>query len=225
MQAAEQLSNVLRQATGIAKAPYVAAFVQLLVESGERVVLYGWHRAVYAIWNAQLKRFSPAMYTGSESTNQKLESKRRFCDGETDIMIISLRSGAGLDGLQYNCRTVVYGELDWSPGVHDQDTGRVHRDGQPDPVAAYFLLAEEGSDPIMADVLGVKKQQAMGVMNPKADLISKLQTDGGNAKKLATSFLKQRGMPIPEKPVVVDLPPVANVRRPRLPKPTVIKYK
>jgi SNF2 family DNA or RNA helicase len=225
MQAAEQLSNVLRQATGIAKAPYVAAFVQLLVESGERVVLYGWHRAVYGIWNAQLKRFKPAMYTGSESTNQKLESKRRFCDGETDIMIISLRSGAGLDGLQYNCRTVVYGELDWSPGVHDQDTGRVHRDGQPDPVAAYFLLAEEGSDPIMADVLGVKKQQAMGVMNPKADLISKLQTDGGNAKKLATSFLKQRGMTIPEKPVAVDLPPVANVRRPRLPKPTVIKYK
>ena len=228
MQAAEQLSNVLRQATGIAKAPYVAAFVQMLVESGERVVLYGWHRAVYEIWNAQLKKFKPAMYTGSESVNQKLESKRRFTEGETDIMIISLRSGAGLDGLQYSCRTVVLGELDWSPGVHDQDVGRVHRDGQTEPVMAYFLLATEGADPIMADVLGIKKQQAQGVMNPKADLISKLQRDGSNSKKMAEAYLKQRGMAVPareEPPPKVDLPPVANVRRPRLPKPTIVKYK
>ncbi len=47
MKASEELSYLLRQATGIAKAPYVASFVRLLVESGERVVLYGWHREVY----------------------------------------------------------------------------------------------------------------------------------------------------------------------------------
>ncbi len=225
-QASERLSNILRQATGIAKAPYVAAFVQMLVESGERVVLYGWHRAVYEIWNAQLKKFRPAMYTGSESTNQKLESKRRFTERETDIMIISLRSGAGLDGLQYSCRTVVFGELDWSPGVHDQDMGRVHRDGQTEPVAAYFLIAEEGADPIIADVLGVKKQQAKGIMNPKTDLITKLQNDGSNAKKLAEAYLRQRGTlpPKSSEPPQLELPPVANVRRPRLPKPTVVKY-
>jgi SNF2 family DNA or RNA helicase len=39
MHASEELSNRLRQATGIAKAPYVAAFVRLLIENGEKVVL------------------------------------------------------------------------------------------------------------------------------------------------------------------------------------------
>jgi hypothetical protein len=47
--------NLLRQATGIAKAPFVADFVRLLVESGEKVLLYGWHREVYSIWRDKLK--------------------------------------------------------------------------------------------------------------------------------------------------------------------------
>jgi hypothetical protein len=37
----------MRQATGIAKAPYVAEFVKLLLESEQKVVLFGWHRDVY----------------------------------------------------------------------------------------------------------------------------------------------------------------------------------
>ena len=116
MQASEEFSNRLRQATGIAKAPYVAEFVRLLLESGEKVVLYGWHRAVYWIWMDKLSEFKPALYTGSESVPQKEEAKRRFLSDETNLIIISLRSGAGLDGLQHACRIVVFGELDWSPG-------------------------------------------------------------------------------------------------------------
>ena len=34
---------------------------------------------------------------------------------DTDILMISLRAGAGLDGLQYKSRIVVHGELDYSP--------------------------------------------------------------------------------------------------------------
>src|SRR5262249_55161985 len=62
MQASEQFNNILRQATGIAKAPYVADFVRLLVESGETVVLCGWHREVYSIWLSKLRDLNPIMY-------------------------------------------------------------------------------------------------------------------------------------------------------------------
>ncbi len=120
MRASEQLSNVLRQATGIAKAPYVASFVRILIESGEKVVLYGWHRACFEIYMDQLKEFNPVMYTGSESAIAKDKSKDTFVNGDSQVLIISLRSGAGLDGLQYATKTVVFGELDWSPGVHEQ---------------------------------------------------------------------------------------------------------
>jgi SNF2 family DNA or RNA helicase len=196
MQAAEELSNKLRQATGIAKAPFVADFVRLLVESGEKVVLYGWHREVYSIWLDRLKDLKPAMYTGSESVPQKDEAKRRFIAGETSVFIISLRAGAGLDGLQKVSRTVVVGELDWSPGVHEQNVGRVYRDGQTDMVTAYFLISESGSDPVVAEVLGLKKQQIDGLRDPSLELVEKLQSSGEHMKTLAESYLVQIGQPL-----------------------------
>jgi hypothetical protein len=191
--AAEELSYLLRQATGIAKAPYVAAFVRLLIESGERVLLYGWHHEVYRLWGDQLKDLKPAFYTGQESVPQKDESLRRFIEGETQLLILSLRAGAGLDGLQDVCRTVVFGELDWSPGVHEQCIGRIHRDGQAEPVVAYFLVADAGSDPVVEDVLGLKAPQSEGVRDPNAEMVEKLQVDPQHIRRLAESYLRQRG--------------------------------
>jgi SNF2 family DNA or RNA helicase len=192
LRASEELSWRLRQATGIAKAAFVADFVRLLVENGEKVLLYGWHREVYSLWLAKLKDLDPALYTGAESIPQKEESLRRFRDGETPILIMSLRAGAGVDGLQSHCRTVVFGELDWSPGVHEQCIGRVHRDGQADPVCAYFLVADSGSDPVVADVLGLKREQVEGLKNPDGELVEALQVDPNHIKRLAQQFLEQR---------------------------------
>ncbi len=189
MQASEELSNLVRQATGIAKAPHVADFVRMLVENGEPVVLYGWHRSVYDIWMSRLRDLKPAMYTGSESANQKQSAKEAFVSGATDVLIMSLRSGAGLDGLQQRGRTVVFGELDWSPGVHEQAAGRVHRDGQDSSVVAYFLISDSGSDPIVADVLGVKRAQIAGVRDPAGSLVEKLETGTDRIRRLAEAYL------------------------------------
>jgi hypothetical protein len=191
MRASEELSNLARQATGIAKAPYVAEFVRMLLEQGEPVVLYGWHRECYAIWNSRLAAYHPVMYTGSESEVQKNKAKEAFLKQETNLLVMSLRSGAGLDGLQQRCRTVVYGELDWSPAVHDQCSGRVHRDGQKDPVVAYYLIAEDGSDPIVADVLGVKRGQIVGVTDPNKELVERLDVGADHVRKLAERYLRR----------------------------------
>src|SRR3546814_18963606 len=85
------------------------------------------------------------MYTGSETTGQKDREKQRFLDGDTDVLIMSLRSGAGVDGLQHRCSTGVFGELDWSPGIHQQCIWRLDRAGQQNPVTAFFLVAHDGT--------------------------------------------------------------------------------
>lgn len=190
-QAARDLDWRLRQATGIAKAPYVAAFVKMLLESDETVVLFGWHREVYEIWKDALKDYKPVFFTGTETPSQKEASKEAFLSGKTKLLIMSLRAGSGIDGLQQVCRTVVFGELDWSPGVHEQAIGRLHRDGQTDTVTAYYLQADEGSDPVIADVLGVKRQQIEGFRDPDGPLVRQLATDLDRVKKLAESFLQQ----------------------------------
>ncbi|MBE0508592.1 MAG: hypothetical protein IBX50_18055 [Marinospirillum sp.] len=109
---------------------------------------------------------------------------------------MSLRSGAGVDGLQHVCSTVVFGELDFTPGVHLQCIGRVDRDDQPDPVYVFYALVNYGSDPVILDVLGLKDDQAHGIQNP-GKRKSDRQTDGDRIKKMATAWLHSRGIPIP----------------------------
>jgi SNF2 family DNA or RNA helicase len=192
MKASQEFSNTMRQATGIAKAPFVAEFVRMLQgATEEKLVLFGWHREVYSIWEEKLHGLNPAWFTGSESPSKKQKEIDRFLiDDDCKLLIMSLRSGSGVDGLQNVCSRVIIGELDWSPGAIEQCIGRVHRDGQKEPVFAYYLTAEDGADPIMIDVLGVKRSQLEGVKNPHGDLIKKSQIDPDHVKKLAEGYLK-----------------------------------
>jgi SNF2 family DNA or RNA helicase len=191
-EAAREFDMVLRQATGIAKAPFVAAFVKMLVEMGEPVVLTGWHRAVYDIWNQRIG-LPISMFTGSESPKQKQREVERFVTGETSVFIMSLRSGSGLDGLQERCSTIVHGELDWAPGVHEQCGGRLFRDGQKHGVMEYFLVSDGGTDPFVAEVLGLKKAQLQGILEPGASGLEKQADTGARIKQLAQDYLRRRG--------------------------------
>ena len=190
-QAAREFDWRLRQATGLAKAPYVAEFVKMLLESEEKVILAGWHRNVYDIWQNRLRGYFPVMYTGSESPQQKEASRRAFVEGKARVMIISLRSGAGLDGLQEVCRVGVIGELDWSPEVHEQLGGRIYRDGQDEPVLIYYPIADRGSDPVIADILQLKKGQIVGIRDPNGEVVQSSGVDPNHIKMLAEHFLSQ----------------------------------
>jgi hypothetical protein len=78
---------------------------------------------------------------------------------------MSLRAGSGLDGLQQVCKVGVFGELDWSPGIHDQCEGRYHRDGQTEPSVSYFLVSDVGSDPV--DVSDRMRKLAKSVLSKR----------------------------------------------------------
>lgn len=188
-QAGGRLDNLIRQATGIAKAPHVATFVKLILESEERVVLFGWHRAVYDLWLTLLKDYKPVLYTGSETAAKKQQSVEAF-KRDSRVLIMSLRAGLGLDGLQDYVRTSVFGELDWSPGVHGQCEGRIDRDGQREAMTSYYLCAEDGSDPIVLDSLGLKRAQAEAIRNPSGEKDNSLQGGRANVRRLAEKYYK-----------------------------------
>jgi hypothetical protein len=194
-EAVRELDMRMRQETGIAKAPYVAKFVRVLVEAGEKVVLFGWHRDVYDIWLDALIDLGCVMYTGTESNAEKAKSVQKFLAGEAAVFIMSLRSGEGLDGLQHCCSTAVIGELDWSPKVHDQNIGRLNREGQPrwkvedGRVDAYYLVADDGADPPMMEVLGVKASQAHHIVDGG---IAERHSDLNPMEKLIQRYLVGR---------------------------------
>lgn len=183
----------MRRATGIAKARFVAEFVKALCEQGEQVLLFGWHHDVYEVWRDRLSKYRPVMYTGKQTTPQKDRAKAEFMAGEAQVMVMSLRAGAGLDGLQERSHICVFGELDWSPGMHQQCLGRLNRGAQEKRVLGYFLVSDYGTDPMMADVLNLKRQQADGFMNPERELLAAMP-DKDRIKRLAADFLERRGV-------------------------------
>jgi hypothetical protein len=192
-QAARELDLMMRRVTGLAKARHVAAYVRMLVASGEKVLLSGWHRDVYDTWLDALSDIDTVMYTGSESTAKKQKAKRAFIEGDAQVMIISNRSGAGLDGLQTVCCNVVIGELDWSPQVHKQLIGRVRRPGQTRDVLATYCTTNGGSDPPMVEMLGLKSSQAHGIVDPFAPIPEAKEVEQTRMKALAEAVLGNAG--------------------------------
>ena len=158
----DQISQEERQATGIAKAPYVCQFVKALLAAGEKVLLFAHHHAVMDLYKKELKHEHPVFITGRETGAKKEEAVDRFMAGKTDLCCISLRAASGLNLQRATC--VVFGELDWSPAVHSQAEDRAHRIGQKDSLLCYYLVSPRGSDQEMQEALGLKVSQFLGLM-------------------------------------------------------------
>lgn len=157
--------SVARQATGIAKAPAVIAFVRGLMEAGEPTIVFVHHHLVVDAIMGALEEFKPVAITGRETASQKTAALDSYVAGETNLCLISLRAATGIDGLQSRTRCVVFAELDWSPAVHAQAEDRAHRMGQKESVIVYYLVTEVGTDPHIMKTLGTKRWQFTGLMH------------------------------------------------------------
>ena len=94
----------------------------------------------------------------------------------------------------------------WSPGVHEQCIGRVHRDGQQEPVQAFFLISNTGSDPVVSDVLGVKREQIEGVRNPGEHLVERRDVGENSLRALAAQFLSSHGVAVESNVTALEVP-------------------
>jgi len=178
-----------RQATGLAKTPYVTQFVRALLEGGEKVLLFAHHHQVMDTYRRELRAFSPAFITGRETAVKKAQSVTRFMEGRTDLCCVSLRAASGLNLQRASC--VVFGELDWSPAVHSQAEDRAHRMGQTDSILCYYLVSKSGSDQDIQDALGLKVSQFVALMGDQPQSQTELNEDSQYARQYA-ELLVQR---------------------------------
>jgi SWI/SNF-related matrix-associated actin-dependent regulator 1 of chromatin subfamily A len=121
----------LRRATGLAKVHAITAFVDELLDTVEKVVVFAWHRDVIAALTANFSSVGRgvAIHMGGMGDIRKKESVDRFKDDPGCRVFIGQMqaSGTGMNGLQHAANDCVLGEIDWTPGMMSQAIDRLDR--------------------------------------------------------------------------------------------------
>lgn len=136
--------SVVRKMMGIALAPQVADYVDMLIAGGERkIVLFAWHIEVMNILQERLAKHGVLRVDGSTGAVRKEKLTRLFIDDEKyDVMLGNLLSmGVGTDGLQEVSSHALIAEPSWTPGDNLQAFDRLDRGGQKNVVQGDIFVA------------------------------------------------------------------------------------
>lgn len=163
------MAHLLRL-TGEAKVRAASDFVEDLLGSTEKVVVFAKHREVIKRLEKRLgeRGFGPVVYHGGMSDVQKQEAVIAFQGAASRVFIGQIQAaGTGINGLQTVCSHVVFAELSWVPGEVGQAIDRCHRIGQKaDSVNVYLL-----------HVPGTLESAVLGVHDAKSHVIERLMQD------------------------------------------------
>lgn len=129
----------------LAKVPYVAAHVTDAIEDGDKVILFAHHHDVI---DAYMDEFGNAAVslTGEDDAEKRQAAVDRFqSDPSCKVFVGSIRA-AGVGLTLTAAAHVVFGEIDWTPGVMSQAEDRAHRIGQANSVLVQIMVLEESLD-------------------------------------------------------------------------------
>lgn len=135
---------VVRRLMGIALAPQVADYVDMLIEGGEeKLVLFAWHIEVLNILQERLHKHGVVRIDGSTSSARKEKLISAFIDDKrVQVCLGNIQSmGVGTDGLQkVSCHALI-AEPSWTPGDNIQAFDRLDRGGQARQVQGDIFVA------------------------------------------------------------------------------------
>jgi SWI/SNF-related matrix-associated actin-dependent regulator of chromatin subfamily A-like protein 1 len=169
------LSHLLR-VTGVAKVRAVADFVDDILETEDKVVIFCRHRDVITGLENALGHYLPVVYHGGMNDEKKKRAVEEFVNHkDCGVFIGQIQAaGTGINGLQKVCSNVVFAELSWVPGEMAQAIDRCHRIGQQSSAVNVY----------MPHVPGTLESAILQVQLRKKAVIEKLMGDGEKADVL-----------------------------------------
>jgi SWI/SNF-related matrix-associated actin-dependent regulator 1 of chromatin subfamily A len=165
----------VRKELAIKKAPYVVDFVKEMLESGDddksKIVVFGHHTEVLEYIHKELKKYNPVIITGKTPGAERQRAISLFKEkNSTRVFIGSMgAAGTGVDGLQDNCNTIVFAELDWTPALVDQAESRLQRIGQKNTVWVYHVVADDSIDSRIIKLMIEKEAVSKEILDYKPE--------------------------------------------------------
>ena len=170
----------LRQVVGMAKAEQTLEVVRPTLETGEKIVIFGHHKAVLDKLEEDVTK---AGYKNVRIDGQVTGSKRQqlideFQDNpDCKVMIASiLAMGMGVNLVGASSVFIV--ERQWTPAVEEQGEDRLWRIGQEKEVTVWYLVTADTVDDKMNDLIERKREMVSRIIDGKsadeASLVSEL---------------------------------------------------
>lgn len=149
--------SVVRKMMGIAIAPQVIDWVDMLIDGGEeKLVVFAWHIEVLNMFEKAFAKHGVVRIDGSVGAVRKQEIVNDFVEKpEIKIIIGNMQAmGVGTDGLQHVSCHALIAEPDWVPGNNEQAVDRLDRGGQQRTVQADIFVAPDSiCEKILASAL------------------------------------------------------------------------
>lgn len=135
-----------------------------MLEEGRRILIFSQFTKMLSIIEKSLKKASISYTKLTGSTKKRDEVIDRFCNGEVNVFLISLKAGGvGLNLTQAD--TVIHYDPWWNPAVENQATDRAHRIGQEKAVFVYKLIIENTLEEKILSMQARKQALADAVYN------------------------------------------------------------
>ncbi len=155
----QDIISVTRQELVKTKVPLVLEFVERALDSGEKLVVFGYHIEPLKLLKEKLGD-KAVMFTGQTAQSKRQEFVDRFQSDPTCSVFIGQYVAAGVGLTLTASRHVLFIEPDWTPAIMEQAEDRVHRISQTRGVLCQYLVY---ADSIEAEVVraAVKKQDTI----------------------------------------------------------------
>jgi SNF2 family DNA or RNA helicase len=157
----EEIARVRRE-VAVSKIPTVIDWVGEMLEEVDKLVVMAHHHDVIDGLATYFGKTSSAVIDGRTPLAERQANVERFQNDPTCRLFIGSIRAAGVGLTLTAASTVVFAELDWTPGNVSQAEDRCHRIGQHDMVNVYHLVLNGSIDAKMAKVI-VDKQAVIDV--------------------------------------------------------------
>lgn len=160
--------NVLRQISAKGKIDAASEFINEVIDSGKKVIVFCHHKVIVD----SLKAVYP--HAGTVTGSDSMEARQRSVDSfqtkpEANIIICNFKSGG--TGLTLTASSqVLFIEFPWTYADAAQAEDRSNRIGQTEPVMATYLLGINTIDEMVLDLILSKNELATDIAGSSDDM-------------------------------------------------------
>lgn len=159
--------GILRQLTAEGKIKEAEIWINDFLENTtQKLVVFCYYRKVFNYFASKYKRISAIGGKGGEVRKREIEKFQK--DKKCRLYIGSIK--ADKEAITLTAASdVLFIEMGWTPGEHEQAEDRVNRIGQKSKhINAYYLLAKNSIDELIWDMIIKKRKTVSRVLDGKS---------------------------------------------------------